>query len=59
MLVQHPPNKTAVGNHTCDPSTHKVEAGRSLSLSALQTELQDGQDYTEKSCLEEEKEKVQ
>jgi hypothetical protein len=46
--------------HAFNPSTREAEAGGFLSSrpSCLQSEFQDSQDYTEKPCLEEPKNKI-
>jgi hypothetical protein len=46
----------AVVVHTFNPSTREAEAGRFLEFEpGLQSEFQEGQGYTEKPCLEKQK----
>ena len=44
--------------HVFNPSTQEAEAGRQ-GQPRLQSEFQDNQDYTEKPCLEKQKQKNQ
>jgi len=44
--------RRAVVAHAFNPSTWEAEAGGFLSPAGLQSEFQDSQGYTEKSCLQ-------